>query len=236
MSSRSHAYVGTPIGREMEAAIRRINAQQQIAAAVLTEYTPGVPETIAMLFDDEDVAKATAAKGIVIAPHFTTSEYTLDLFGGPQHSTRLGINFDGSYCPPLMAKKCVVNQSRCAPLTAYIKRAEALYLQYEEVKAVLRWLNQNATLNAIRYYFPTAMQLCPETFRGMEMASRHGIPEHIHDWLQPMRDAAATVASAVMLPATAKARDRNKMWLTFESRIVQLSDSKYTTDTITFNI
>ena len=230
MSSRSHAYVGTPIGREMETAIANINRLQQIAAAVLTEYTPGVPETIAMLFDDEDVAKATAAKGIVIAPYSSTSEYVLG------HALRFGIDFDGAYCPPLKPGRLAVNKSRYVPLAHYIHRAEALYLQYEQVKAVLRWLNQNATLNAIRYYFPTAMQLCPETFRGMELASRHRTPEHIHDWLQPMRDAAATVASAVMLPATAKARDRNKMWLTFESRIVQLSDSKYTTDTITFNI
>lgn len=231
MSSRSHAYVGTPIGREMEAAIRRINAQQQIAAAVLTEYTLGVPETIAMLFDDEDVAKATAAKGIVIAPYSTTAEYVL------QPAMRLGINSDGAYCPPLRPGRLAVNKSRYVPLAHYIHRAEALYLQYEQVKAVLRWLNQNATLNAIRYYFPTAMQLCPETFRGMEMASRHSTPEHIHDWLQPMRDAAATVASAAMLPVPAEARKRNKMWLTFDSRTVQLSpDSKYSTDQITFDI
>lgn len=231
---RSSTYSGTRIGREMEDAINKINHMQQCAVAALTEYPVRIDQTIAMLFNDEDVAKSAAVRNI-ITPSGWVRGYTI------LPDTTLAIDYDDdrdrAHCLPINPTRFQPNPFRIAPLNDFIGKVGAIYLQYEEVKGVLRWLNTNATLGAIRYYFPAAMQLCPATFAGMGVPSRHDTPDGVSVWLQPIRDAAATVASATMLPKDVEPRKRHALWLTFSSRKVSLGDTgaHYTTDQITLN-
>lgn len=232
---RRTAYSGTRIGNEMETTISRLNQQSWVTVAVLTKYEHTIDQTIAMLFPDEIIARSAAAKGIVY-PSGWTREYELGTNAGP---FTLGLNYEkGAHCLPIQDTQVCFNHARGMPLLAYIREVEKVYLQFEEVKGVLRWLNHNATLGAIRYYFPQVLKLCPATFAGMGVPSRHDTPAGIHDWLQPMRDAAATVVSAIMLPEDARPKERDAMWLTFASRKITLSvdGPQYSTDRMIFSI
>lgn len=233
MDSRGRReYSSTTIGREMEDAIAQVNQWQQQAATVLTSYEHDINQTIAMLFLDDDIAKSEATKNIVVSPH---GQIALNLQEVPD--AVLTLNFEKSRFHALRPEYSEVHPSRSVPLLAYMKQVQAIYYQYEQVKAVLRWFNENATRNAIRYYFPAAATLCPQTFADVAPAARHRPPAGVHDWLQPIRDTAATVASAVMLPSDAMTRRRKDMWLTFAPTLVHgAGDAKYTTDQITFNV
>ena len=230
--ARWSEHSGTRIGREMEPALSKINRWQQQAVALLTEYTPDVNQTIEMLFAPDTIARATAAVGVV------PSMQTVRSYKSYTFNATLVIDFEDAYPMPIRAECIAIQEHKVAPLRQFVAEVEKVYLQYEEVKGVLRWLNRNATLGAIRAYFPSVMKLCPNMFGEMVTPpTRYDEPLGMAaGWLQHIRDAGNTVASAQMIPAEARARDRNSMWLTFEPRTVDVGESKYLTDQITFHI
>lgn len=232
--SRSSIYSGTRIGREMEQACDLINCNMLRAAATLTEYSEGRDKLIEALFKPDVIAKAKAARGIV-RPRTEVIAYE----GGyiDNGSMSVTINYEGCLSLPIENEYLSVDGHLILPLNNFAMAVREIYLRYEEVKGVLRWLNKSATLGAIRAIFPTAMQLCPDTFRGMSVPSRYDTPAGLHDWLQPIRDAGNTWAAATMLPGDSRPRVRKHVWLTFSPRVVPVGsgEQRYITDNAIFN-
>ena len=237
MGRRGTAYSGSTIGNEMESAISRINKWQQIAVATMTKYEPSTQATIAMLFDPDIISRSCMARGIV-DPSSHTKEYqltsTIDVL---ENIVRLGINYRDQVCLPIEESNVKAQHPQVSQLAMFVQEVEAIYRQYEEVKGVLRWLNGNASLKAIRSYFPAILRLCPHKFIDMvNPPPLYREPVGIENWLQPMRNAGNTVAAAQLLPVDAKERTRDKLWLTFRSVQINAGDTFYMTDYITFNL
>jgi len=218
---------------QVENAVTALNRTCATAVAVMTTYEFTREATLPMLFRDDDLEKLRQVRGMV-TPMSTIQAYDL----GP--NVTLGINYDGALVPTVTRERLAIYPERVLPLAAYIAEVKAIHEKFEEVKAVLRWLNRNATPGAIRYYWPTALQLCPHStaFRDLQQVpTRYDVPRGISDWLPSIRDAAVTVAGSLLLPNTATPRIRNTMWLNFGPyRIHPSLENAYTTDAMTYYI
>lgn len=219
----------------VDAAITEITKLAQRAVATMTHYELTRESTLPMLFRDDDIAKLQAVRGMVQA-HAATMSYML------QPSVFLFISYEDAQVPTIERDRLYIQPGRVGPLLNFVAAVKAVHDRYEEVKGVLRWLNRNATPGAIRFYWPTAMKLTPKSLIWAdlrEVPSRYSVPPNISGWLQPLRDAAATMAGAAMLPATAAERPRETMWLSFHSCPVKLdgnAGSTYNTDHMIYNL
>lgn len=215
----------------VDAAIKTLTTLSRRSAAAMTSYTHSIEGTVAMLFDPDTIDRARAARGI-IEPLGKVVTY-------PIHSAHLTVDYAGERTPPIMEEKLSLQPS-ATPLLQFIKDVREIYLKFEEVKAVLRWLNRNATPGAIRFYFPTAMKLCPNApvWRDLqEVPSRYIEPVGVGDWIQSIKDATATIAASALLPGDVRQRENRGLRLTFNNRTVQLTDrTTYDTDQVSYNI
>lgn len=240
MTRRSRAAKFKEDGRDsighthVEHAIRTINRLCRIAVATMTSYERTREETLPMLFDDGDLEKLRQVRGLV-TPWTTTQGY--DVAG-----VMLFIDYNGALLPTVAPGCLRLDKERIAPLEHFISQVREVHEKYEELKAVLRWLNRNATPSAIRYYWPTALQLCPNSpafAKLKDLPTRYDTPPYVGAWIPAMRSAATTWASAKLLPSTAEPRERGTMWLNFAAQIVHLSvndNAWYQTDAMGYNI
>jgi hypothetical protein len=216
-------------------AIDIIDGLCQRTVAVMTEYSVSRDDTIRALFPPDVLERAMAARDL-IEPNTHTIGYHI---GSISTVFELSIKYwEPRHYPPLNASAMVL-QPTSAPLLAFIEEVRAIHEQFEELKAVLRWLNRNATPGAIRYYFPAVLALCPNSPPIMALQhvpTRYTQPKDINDWMQSIRDASAVYAGTQMLPSTAKGRDRGDMWLTFRSRELQRGNVSFVSDSRVYNI
>lgn len=220
----------------VENACIAINRKMQRAVRVLTRYDVSVDATIKMLFTDDQIERARRALNLV-RPESWTVSYPVNYDAAiTSPYAYLNVNFDKSNCLPLDPARRAFRADLISPLNTFISEVTAIVDQYNEVKEMLRWFNRNATMGAIRYYWPTAMQLCPEQFRNyQEVPARFNTPAAISDRLQMIRYTAATWAGAQMLPEV-DARQRGTMWLTINQHKVEREGVTFHTDQAIFNI
>ncbi len=217
----------------VDTAINLLKQTMQRAVALQTSYAPSRQATLGMLFHDTDIAKLSQVRDMVRTAG-TTREY--EIIGG----VKLSIDFEGALVPAIEPSAMKVYPDRVQPLLTFVNEVRAIHDKFEEVKGLLRWMNRNATPGAIRYYWPTALELTPKApvwndYR--DVPSRFNSPPGISDWMQPIKDAATTVAASLMLPSDITLRQRGKMWLTFKTRKIDLSpESFYNTDEMVYNI
>lgn len=218
------------IGDEyVHAACRDIELAGRAHAASAVPWQPTFDTIIHMLFSDDTRSKALAAKEI-IEPRFYTLPYrNLGVAG-----VILTLDYEESGWPPIN-ESVLSLQPGAGRLLNVVEEIRAIYLKYEQVKYVLRWMNRNATPGAIRHYWPTALQLCKKSAPLQEVAggaSRYAEPPEIGDLLQDIRDTAATWAAATMMPNTMAPRDRTNIRLTFSSVPIKLGN----TDSVVYNL
>lgn len=212
-----------------------LNKTAKATAALMTTYTPTFHGTLPMIFKDADLEALQRVRGMV---NTTTNIKGYEVFTG----VKLFMHFEDnkSKVPAIEERMLHLQHDRMAPLLAHIATVKAVHERFEEVKAVLRWLNRNATPGAIRYFFPPALKLCPKSPALTELQhvpSRYTTPVHIGDWGQSIKDAAATVAQSAMLPNDAVERPKAVMWLEFATREVHLTlDTHYSTDVMLYHI
>lgn len=219
----------------VDAACVALTRTCQITAAVMAPYPKTREATLPMLFPDDVRAKLCAAQGLCEPTQSYGSYDIIPHIPG----AKLSISFIGSIPTPTRAA-FKPDPERAAPLLTWVRQVNAIYEQFEEVKALLRWLNRNATLGAIRYYFPTAMKLCPHSpLSDMQsVPTRFVEPRDIGNRVQMIKDAAACVTSSLLLPYDAVPVPRKDMWLTFNQYVVRPHgfDASFTTDVVTFNL
>jgi hypothetical protein len=213
----------------VETAIGDINRLQTRAVALMSDYDISREDTLPMLFRDGDLHKLKQVHGMVEA-RLSVMLYTI------QPGVSLHIDFTGAQVPSIEAEWLYLQPDRTGPLLNYIAAVKAVHEQYEEVKAVLRWLNRNATPGAIRFYWPTAMNLTKSSpiWRDLQQVpSRCNVPAGLSDWIQPIKDSANTMAAAAMMPDTLT-RPRGTMGLSFAP--IRHPSGRYTTDQRTYNV
>ena len=225
-SSLGDTHVDKALGDLKRACAAEINA--------LYSYDVSTMGTLAMLIDDDKMAKLKAVYGMVTA-YADRKTYAL------YPDVDISIVFKDEPIPSVEKEFIQVDPQRFVPLATFIQNIRPIHQKYEEVKAVLKWLNRNATPGAIRYYWPHAMKLCPKSLNNwedyQEVPSRYSEPDHVADWLQPMRDAATTLVGSLLLPSNAAPKDVTAMKLTFKSTKVKLSGaSGYSTDSMDYNL
>lgn len=228
-----NANQGASIGdSHVEAALLDLRRTAQVAMTTRVSYGPCFNGTLEMLFDQDTLTRARNARGI-IEPSSPTALYHVT------PACWLGMHFDGSNTPTIMPEKLAVQPS-AAPLLRMMEEARGIHDSFEEVKAVLQWMNRNATPGAVRYYWPTAMNLAKEApiWKDLrEVPSRYTIPRHIQDLLQSLKDTAATMAGALLLPDNVEPRPRAKMWLHFPRRSIKVTpDWSYETEQVVYNL
>lgn len=214
----------------VEQACNAINVLCQRTVTTMVEYEHTRDYMVRALFSPDTLERAARARGI-ISPGYHSASYIV----GPTVS--LYLNFEGLIWPTIIPD-ATEHQPTMDALITFVGRARAIYEQFEEMKGVLRWLNRNATLGAVRYYWPTAMSLCPEAFRDMQhVPSRYSHPPRIGDWMNLLRDTASTYARAQMLPGDAQPRQYEKgMRLTFSTCPLKRENVTIETDQIVFNL
>jgi len=204
----------------------------------MTRYTVSRDDTLAMLFPDDMRAKLAEVKGW-IEPADHTEDYEII----PHVS--LTINFDSSPVPTIVPSFMQLNLDRAQPLLIYLEGVYRVHMQYELVKAVVRWLNSNATPGAVRYYWPSAMKLMPQhpMWKDLqEVPTRFVNPVGIEDWTQALKETATTMAASAMLPETSPPK-RDTMWLNIRyhqawlpGEVAPATPSKFSTDGVGYNI
>jgi len=214
-------------------AVKALNTTCQKTVTVMTHWQQTREATLPMLFSDRVLEKMHAVRGLV---DHRSDNINYDMGDG----ATLTINYHEARLPAINATALRHDRAiTAAGLYEHIAAIKAVHDRFEEVKGVLRWCNKHCTPGAIRYNFPQALQLCPQApaFRDMSgVPTRHVNPSNIGGWVQPIKDAAATLAQAVMLPDDVKPRDKGTMWLTFASKTIHLAvDAYYETDVMTYN-
>lgn len=217
----------------VDQAMTRIKKQQQVMVTMLTDYPVSLERTLSMLFRDDDIDKLSQVRDMVTT-RTDTLHYDLN------DRVQLGICYEGAKVPTINTSRLFIQPERVGPLLTMVSSIHAIHRQFEELKAVLRWLNRNATPGAIRYFFPQAMKLCPDSpiWKDLqEVPSRYTTPLNYNDWAQPIRDAAALVAQVMLMPSDVKERPRETMWLTFAETMVPIGgSSSYSTEAMTYNL
>jgi hypothetical protein len=226
---RPGAYLG-----DLDNAKAKVNRLMQQTATVMTSFHGSFGNTLEMLFDPDTLERATKARGHVVSPHSVVTYKIAD------HVT-MTMDFTDALPLPIRPEALKLQVDKVQPLHDVVQELSAIYLKFEEVKALVRWFNENATLAAIRYYWPPIIGLFPALYADKtEVSERFGAVNRIGERLQMIRDTQTTMAAARMLPENTEPRMRGrKMWLNFQARAaraIRQPDVHYVTEDITFNL
>jgi hypothetical protein len=219
----------------LKEAVATIDRLCQRTVATMTEYSMSRDTTIRALFPQEVLDRAMAARDLIAPDSYIMSYDHIDHDVEVSMDYRTGIK---SAYPPIN-ESALVLQKDAEVLQQFIHDVRFIHMQFEEIKALLRWLNRKATPGAVRYYFPAASALCPHSPALLALPhvpTRFTQPNDINDWMDIIRNASATYASTQMLPGTAVARKRSAMWLTFGGAEVERGNVKFIPDRVTYNI
>ena len=209
-----------------------INSMMIRAANLMVPYSPSREAVLPMLFADDTLIKLQAVRGMV-DPAYTSCQYPIAA------DVDLQIKFTDAAVPTITPEFLCVQPERASPLLNAVEEIRAIYLQYEKVKHVLRWMNRNATAGAVRHYWPTVLQLCPNAPALKELTStptRFATPRNIGEMLQLIRDTSATMSASVMLPADATYRPYKELKLRFRTRTVSDGVHAFATDEMNISL
>ena len=186
----------------------------QKTLTTMVQYTNSPEETLEMMFDERTLRISREAKDY-ITPASNTGIYSFP--GIPGFDGGLHICFEGLYRATISCAQVKLAGARDAtPLVAAILEAQRIYDKFQRIKAFLRWGAENATLSAIRYYFPPAVKLDPAKFREYcDLPTRFKDPPGIEKWLPIIQEALVTMAEIEFLPTDLAPRGGGRMWLHF---------------------
>lgn len=120
---------------------------------------------------------------------------------------------------------------RAVPLASFIDGARAIIEDYSIVKHVVNWLDNNATMGAMRYYLPGIATLLPKDFEGFssELAQRFRELPSISTYIPAIRDAGPLLAKAVMLPSGREMPRNTGFELSYSTQTFERYDRTWTT-------
>jgi hypothetical protein len=112
-----------------------------------------------------------------------------------------------------------------APLLTYIAAVDETRDRFAVVKHVLEWFQWNATAGALRHYFPAVLSLLPVEYHS-EVSNAGGAfrePNNLGPMLPLIREAAVTVANALMIRHDIEKRTEQGLIFRFRSRMLTIN-------------
>ncbi len=113
----------------------------------------------------------------------------------------------------------------CYPLDQYppevltfLQAVEKIETEFAVVQSVLEWMDQYATLGAMREYWPTILSLLPGHCDDITALKKGREPQRLGEMLHLIRASASTVASALWLPKEAPPVEQKGLHFYFEAR------------------
>jgi hypothetical protein len=220
-------------GAGLSNAINAVNTMAQRYAAAMLHCPMTREELLDAMFEQEVIRKCTDALGLTCHTH-SVMEYDL----GQDVSLWIDYAVGGQQRTLPISRDHIRLQPGFAPMAQLIARTTEIYDKFEEVKALVRYLNLNATPSSARYYWPPILQLCGDhrAFEGLKEApGRYTTPREINKYLQVMRDTTSTMGQVALLPRDdITTRGPHQIWLTFRPRTFTRGDIQFRGDQVRF--
>lgn len=217
----------------VEEACTRLNKAAQQEAAMYVERIPMDTKLINSLFNADNLSVLRHAYGLV-EPISTRNAYPL----APHAPGTLTLDFEGSGVVTPQ-ERCFQPNDDAKPFFAACCTIKELHQRWGAVAYMLRWFNRNATLGAIRHYWPAAVTLCPNSpaLKGLleKPAERFNVPLGVTDLLPLIRETAATVASLQLL-GDRPTNGNNGVSLTLPAGTVTLLGARVELKALTFHL
>lgn len=173
-------------------------------------------QLIDWLFDPDKIKRLRSVKGLV-APASDRNSYPLGA------GCRLSMDFQMATTPTPMEGAWAI-QPEAVPFTTTVAELKALYEQFCKVRYVANWLDANATPGAVRHYWPTMLSLAPNSEALKEASTfRYVEPAGISALLPLLRETAAIVVGALLLPKKELASQEKPMYVAFSDYPLQHS-------------
>jgi len=123
------------------------------------------------------------------------------------------------------------------PLLDTIAQMRKVFESFAAVDHVMRWLDNNATPGAIRYYWPTMLSLVPDCAAvNIETPTRFIEPKGLAPLLPLLRETATTVASALLLPANDEQGTTKGLSLQFSQQTFMMHGIEIVAEPKTYNL
>ncbi len=125
------------------------------------------------------------------------------------HHAMLTFNFNQV---PMLAPKeemFLLDPGAGQPLLEIVEQIREIKAKFDTAENVLLWLDKHVTAGAMRYYWPAVLSLAPQapTLQA-DPPSRFNQPNGIAPLLPAIREAASTIASALLLVDNIETPDR----------------------------
>ena len=102
---------------------------------------------------------------------------------------------------------------RFLKLVPTLEQLHTIRRRFQQVEQVISYLQENATIGAVRYYWPTVISLLPADHEIHRVdGQRYQEPPNVAQWVPRFRETSATVASALLCPA-AEPIHHAKIWV-----------------------
>ena len=136
-------------------------------------------------------------------------------------STRLSLELDGIGYPA--PNETLFKLPPGNLLYDAIIHIQKIVKQFNEVRMVINWMDKNASVGALRYYFPAILSLIPadKTPLFEVNGNVHKTPQGIADYIPLIRDRVSPlIVSALLLPDppyTATPQETVNVWFNYEN-------------------
>ena len=135
--------------------------------------------------------------------------------------TRLSLELDGIGYPALNETLFKLPPGNL--LYDAIIHMQKIVKQFNEVRMVINWMDKNASVGALRYYFPAILSLIPADNTPLFEVNGnvHKTPQGIADYIPLIRDRVSPlIVSALLLPDppyTATPQETVNVWFNYEN-------------------
>lgn len=187
--------------KPFDAALARVSVLEKVVVHQMTPAPWGIHDVMRWLWDDRTVDTMAAAYKLS-EPGVRRSSSWLEPVSFPNTGMRVAFYVDFDAAGMIQPKAALVspNPARTEPIMYSLLYAFGLWKQFNEVRFVLNWLNDYATVGAARYYFPSVCGLLPSEHPVHDADGQRFRPTtaNVGPIVPIMRRASVTVAGALL--------------------------------------
>ena len=220
-------------GNHMHTAKSKIETLCQRSVKVLAPFDHDMKEVWTWCFSDDVRMTLTHANDMVqknIYGWGIATNGSYNLTEGEE------IKFDFDFVNSLAPKSELFKFDPVAgrPLLEAIDQIKLIKKKFDLAEHVLEWLDGNVTAGAMRYYWPTVLSLAPNApAMATDAPTRFNTPGNITPFLPFIRDAASTIASALLLSEETDIKTRG-MELGLSGNGMKIGEANFSTRSRTF--
>ena len=192
---------------QKQTALHKVKALEKAMVSTMVPLNFDLQAICNWCFPADALAKLREALPLVdSATHRHTYPFTIEGV-----STRLSLELDGIGYPA--PNETLFKLPPGNLLYDAIIHIQKIVKQFNEVRMVINWMDKNASVGALRYYFPAILSLIPadKTPLFEVNGNVHKTPQGIADYIPLIRDRVSPlIVSALLLPAVLADTSINK--------------------------